>query len=50
MLPVVAVPLQRGLTRTLAGNAQIHTRLAGALLVAIAVIGLWAELLPNLTS
>ncbi len=50
VLPLIATSLQRGLTRTLAGNAQILTRLAGALLVAIAVIGIWVELLPNLFS
>ena len=50
VLPLVAAPLQRGLTRWLAGNTQVLDRLAGALLLAIAAFGLWSDLLPNLRS
>lgn len=49
VLPIVAAPLQRRLTRTLAGNSQLLTSLAGILLVAIAAIGFWLEFLPNVT-
>jgi cytochrome c-type biogenesis protein len=48
VLPLVAAPLQRGMTRWLAGNAQALGRLAGALLLAIAAFGIWVEVLPNL--
>jgi cytochrome c-type biogenesis protein len=48
VLPLVAVPAQRGITRWLAGNAQVLGRLSGALLVAIAAFGLWVDILPNL--
>jgi len=48
ILPVMALPLQRGLTRWLAGNAQALGRLAGALLLAIAAFGIWVDVLPNL--
>jgi cytochrome c-type biogenesis protein len=48
VLPLVAVPLQRGITRWLAGNAQALGRLAGALLLAIAAFGIWVDVLPNL--
>jgi cytochrome c-type biogenesis protein len=47
-LPLVAVPLQRGITRWLAGNAQVLGRLAGALLLAIAAFGICVDVLPNL--
>jgi hypothetical protein len=45
---LVAAPLQRGITRWLAGNAQALGRLAGALLLAIAAFGIWVDILPNL--
>ncbi len=48
VLPLVAIPLQRGMTRWLAGNAQALGRLAGALLLAIAAFGIWVDVLPNL--
>ncbi len=48
VLPLVAMPIQRGLTRWLAGNAQVLGRLAGALLLAIAAFGIWVDVLPNL--
>ena len=48
VLPLVAMPFQRGLTRWLAGNAQVLGRLAGALLLAIAAFGIWVDVLPNL--
>jgi cytochrome c-type biogenesis protein len=48
VLPLIAAPLQRGITRWLAGNAQAVGRLAGALLLAIAAFGIWVDVLPNL--
>jgi cytochrome c-type biogenesis protein len=48
VLPLVAMPVQRGITRWLAGNSQALGRLSGALLIAIAAFGIWVELLPNL--
>jgi cytochrome c-type biogenesis protein len=48
VLPLIAVPLQRGITRWLAGNAQALGRLAGALLLAIAAFGIWVDIVPNL--
>lgn len=48
VLPAVAAPVQRGLTRGLAGNARLLTRGAGVILIAVALVGLWVEVLPNL--
>jgi cytochrome c-type biogenesis protein len=48
VLPLAAAPLQRGVTRWLAGNTLVVSRIAGALLIAIAVFGVWVDLLPNL--
>ncbi|MDQ3226564.1 MAG: hypothetical protein M3Q50_08045, partial [Chloroflexota bacterium] len=48
VLPLVAMPLQRGITRWLAGSAQALGRVAGALLIAIAVFGIWVDVLPNM--
>lgn len=48
VLPLVALPLQRAVTRWLAGNSSLIGRLAGALLIAIAAFGLWVDVLPNL--
>jgi cytochrome c-type biogenesis protein len=45
VLPLVAAPLQRGITRWLAGIAQVLSRVSGALLVAIAVFGIWVDLI-----
>ncbi len=48
MLPLAAAPLQRGITRWLAGNSHLLGRLSGVLLLAIAAFGIWVDLLPNL--
>jgi cytochrome c-type biogenesis protein len=48
VLPFVAIPVQRGVTRWLAGNTEALGRLAGALMLVIAVFGIWTEVLPNL--
>jgi len=48
VLPLVAAPMQRGITRWLAGNSQVLGRLAGAVLLAIAAFGFWVDVLPNL--
>ncbi len=47
-LPLVALPAQRGITRWLAGNAQLLGRASGVLLIAIALFGFWVDVLPNL--
>lgn len=48
VLPLVAMPVQRGITRWLAGNSLVLGRLAGVLLLAIAAFGIWIDVLPNL--
>jgi len=48
VLPLVAAPMQRGITRWLTGNVHALSRLAGALLLAIAAFGIWVDILPNL--
>ena len=47
-LPLLAAPLQRHLTRWLAGRYSLLTRAAGLLLVGIGLFGIWAEVLPSL--
>ena len=47
-LPLVALPAQRGITRWLAGNAQLLGRASGVLLIGIALFGFWVDVLPNL--
>ncbi|MDQ3411099.1 MAG: hypothetical protein M3509_03175 [Chloroflexota bacterium] len=47
-LPLVAAPLQRGVTRGLAGNSRRLGSLAGALLIVIAAFGVWVDVVPNL--
>jgi len=47
VLPLVAAPMQRGITRWLAGNSQLLGRMAGVLLLAIAAFGIWVDVLPN---
>jgi cytochrome c-type biogenesis protein len=48
LLPLLASPAQRYLTRGLAGQYGLLTRVAGLILVGIGVFGAWAEVLPNL--
>ncbi len=48
VLPLVAAPAQRGVTRWLAGNSQALGRLSGVLMLAIAAFGIWVDVLPNL--
>jgi cytochrome c-type biogenesis protein len=48
VLPLIALPAQRAITRWLAGNSQALERFSGALLIAIAFFGIWIDLLPNL--
>jgi cytochrome c-type biogenesis protein len=48
VLPLIAAPAQRGITRWLASNSRALGRMAGLLLIAIAVFGIWVDLLPNL--
>ena len=48
VLPLLAVPVQRGLTRWLAGKSQALGRVSGALLLAITALGIWVDVVPNL--
>jgi hypothetical protein len=43
----VALPMQRSITRWLAGSAQALGRLAGVAMLAIAIFGIWVDVLPN---
>ncbi len=47
-LPLVAASLQRGITRWLTGNTQVLGRLAGVLMLTIAAVGIWVDVLPGL--
>jgi cytochrome c-type biogenesis protein len=48
LLPVLAVPAQRGFTRWLTDRYGLLARASGVLLVAIGLFGAWSELLPQL--
>jgi cytochrome c-type biogenesis protein len=48
LLPLLAVPVQHHLTRSLAGRYSLLTRASGLILVGIGLFGLWAEVLPSL--
>ena len=45
LLPLLAVPAQRHLTRWLAGRYGLLTRASGLILIGIGLFGLWAEAL-----
>jgi len=45
-LPLLAMPIQREVTRWLAVHYGLLTRVSGLMLVGIAVYGAWSELLP----
>ncbi|MCB8984651.1 MAG: hypothetical protein H6659_12555 [Ardenticatenaceae bacterium] len=47
ILPFLAVPLQRNLTRWTTQNYTLLTRISGLLLVAIGFLGVYVDLLPN---
>jgi cytochrome c-type biogenesis protein len=47
LLPLLAAPAQRHLTRGLAGQYGLLTRAAGLLLIGIGLFGLWAEVLAS---
>lgn len=46
-LPLVAVPVQRRVTGWLTSHYVWIGRLSGAMLIAIAVFGIWTEVIPN---
>jgi cytochrome c-type biogenesis protein len=48
VLPLITAPLQRGVTRRLAANTRVLSRLSGVLLIVIAAIGIWVDLVPVL--
>lgn len=50
VLPLIALPAQRAITRWLAGNSQALERFSGALLIAIALFGIWVDIVPTLRS
>ena len=47
-LPFLTTPVQRHITRWLARHYAIVGRLSGALLIAVAMFGFWADVLPSL--
>jgi len=48
LLPLLAKPVQRHLTRWVVGRYALLTRVAGLLLVGIGIFGTWVEILPSL--
>jgi len=48
VLPLLARPFQRQFTQRLTASYGLLTRLSGVLLIAIGMLGIWADLLPNL--
>lgn len=48
VLPFLALPLQRRVTRLLTNNYRLLTRASGVLLIGIALLGLVTEILPNI--
>ena len=46
-LPFLATPVQRSITRFLGRHHTAVSVLSGLLLVGIAIVGLWADVLPN---
>jgi cytochrome c-type biogenesis protein len=48
VLPLLAAPIQRYLTRWVVGQYGLLTRAAGLLLIGIGLFGVWAEILPLL--
>jgi cytochrome c-type biogenesis protein len=46
LLPILAQPLQRRFTRWMSGNYNLLTRASGVLMVAIALFGIYVDLLP----
>jgi cytochrome c-type biogenesis protein len=48
VLPFLALPLQRRVTRLLTNNYRLLTRVSGVLLIGIALLGLVTEILPNI--
>lgn len=47
VLPMLAKPLQRQFTQRLTASYGMMTRISGVLLVAIGLLGIYADLLPN---
>lgn len=48
LLPLLAQPVQRRFTQWITKNYTTMTRISGALLIAIAILGITTDLLPNL--
>lgn len=48
LLPLIAAPVQRHATRWLAGHHRLVGRLAGLVMLAIGLFGVWVDILPNL--
>lgn len=49
VLPLVAAPFQKRMTRWLTQNYKLLTRISGIMLLLIGVYGFWKEIIPNLT-
>ncbi len=48
VLPFLAVPLQRRFTGWMTNNYKLLTRISGVLLIAIAILGFFTEIIPNI--
>ncbi len=48
VLPMIAAPVQRRITRWLTSHYVVIGRFSGAMLITIAFFGFWTEVLPNL--
>jgi len=49
LLPVLATPFQRSLTRWLTHHSVAITRVSGLMLVGVALAGFWFDVIPNIT-
>ncbi len=47
LLPMIAAPLQRRMTRFLTSNHKTISIVSGVLLIAVAAIGIWNDVVPN---
>jgi cytochrome c-type biogenesis protein len=47
LLPIIAAPLQRRMTRFLTSNHKAISIVSGVLLIAVAGIGIWNDVVPN---
>jgi len=48
LLPFIALPFQRRFTKWMTSNYKMLTRVSGVLLIGIGILGIFADLVPNL--